>query len=1157
MTPPNRRPAPSTSPPKPPPPATCGSEKFGPTGTAEDFSRADEPNPPSYLSANRITLGSSLNSGAPAIAVGPHGEIYLAGGAIPSDAVQEYAPSGVLIRTFSGAETPGIGLSHNHGGFGGEISAVAVDPTSGDVLVSAHAEGHSNEGAIDEFDSSGHFLGQITETSPGQRLHNPEALALDSHGQLYVLDDTYGSGTAIIVLAAGVYLPDVSLAEATQRTPSAATLNGTVNPQSNLDPEEPPLTECRFEYVTEAAFKATGFSDLSSGGEAGCTPSAATIGIGEETVPVHASIGGLSPGTTYRYRLAAAIGGAKGGLNHTPSAAFTAPAPPSVEATFADNISSSFADLHATVDPLGAPTSYRFQYAPESDFQGESCEWVCSNVIQTPAGQLGEGGPTGSAPEAVLAHLGGLSPATSYRFRLLAESECEALEHPGHLCLTEGEAESFATLAPPATGLPDNRAYELLTPPVKPGDSDMFAFPETNLEYFNIDVGVPAESGDAFLLQTPAAFGPFPFAGQSAYAFHRDPARGEWTYTSLADPALGPQSYLGGVFDPATLSRVAFTNGVGSVASQAGSTLTSLLGEPGGPYSTLHADSPIHGFGAEADAGTHVVGASHDLSHVVLESQHHELCPGAEAQVATSHVLCEAVGGELKLLNANDEGKLLNTCGAVLGGYGGTEAHGSAHNAVSADGSRVFFTSPDPTIGNCGAGDPQLYLRSGGETVEVSAPEEGAESPAAARKYPTAYVGAAADGSRVFFLSEAWLTQNHPEAHDPELYSYDAETATLNRISAGEAGAPAATAGAQLHSVPAVSAQGNAVYFTAFGALAGAAKALPPTNVGRIEEAPVNLYRYDAETATTAFVATVDTVDYFGNTSCHTTLGDKEVALCVNASWYTTPDGRYLAFSSQRELTGYDTKGPCPQHNAGGGNGYCQEIYRYHYEPSTPSQGSILCASCDPSGAPPVSNAEFARSDPNEDSSGPVSAVSDVGTYVFFDTADPLVPSDTNHTLDVYEWEADGAGSCRAEAGCVSLISSGTDSAPSFLLGATPDGKNVFFGTHARLLPQDADTLGDIYDARVCEAQSPCLGVPASPTPQCEADSCSHPAEAPNEPTLATSVAKAHGNVHEEPAKPTCPKGRVRKAGKCVKKPKKHHKAKHKRAAKSNRRAGR
>ena len=215
-------------------------EKFGPTGTAEDFSRADEPNPPSYLSANRITLGSSLNSGAPAIAVGPHGEIYLAGGAIPSDAVQEYAPSGVLIRTFSGAETPGIGLSHNHGGFGGEISAVAVDPTSGDVLVSAHAEGHSNEGAIDEFDSSGHFLGQITEASPGQPLPNPEALALDSHGHLYVVNDTYGSGTAIIVLAAGVFVPDVSLAAATQRTPSAAILNGTRQPRILPHPEEPP-----------------------------------------------------------------------------------------------------------------------------------------------------------------------------------------------------------------------------------------------------------------------------------------------------------------------------------------------------------------------------------------------------------------------------------------------------------------------------------------------------------------------------------------------------------------------------------------------------------------------------------------------------------------------------------------------------------------------------------------------------------------------------------------------------------------------------------------------------------------------------------------------------------------------------------------------------
>ena len=34
----------------------------------------------------------------------------------------------------------------------------------------------------------------------------------------------------------------------------------------------------------------------------------------------------------------------------------------------------------------------------------------------------------------------------------------------------------------------------------------------------------------------------------------------------------------------------------------------------------------------------------------------------------------------------------------------------------------------------------------------------------------------------------------------------------------------------------------------------------------------------------------------------------------------------------------------------------------------------------------------------------------------------------------------------------------------------SPDGHNVFFGTHSRLVPADTDTKGDLYDARVCTA---------------------------------------------------------------------------------------
>jgi hypothetical protein len=112
----------------------------------------------------------------------------------------------------------------------------------------------------------------------------------------------------------------------------------------------------------------------------------------------------------------------------------------------------------------------------------------------------------------------------------------------------------------------------------------------------------------------------------------------------------------------------------------------------------------------------------------------------------------------------------------------------------------------------------------------------------------------------------------------------------------------------------------------------------------------------------------------------------------------------------------------------------------------------------------------------------PYRAMSDDGSDIFFDTAERLLPQDRNEVGDVYEWHQ----------GALDLVSAGSGDRPSIYMGATPDGKSAFFRTTLTLLPRDRDGGDlDFYAARVGG------GFPEGPAPaQCPEESCLPPLEA-------------------------------------------------------------
>jgi hypothetical protein len=125
--------------------------------------------------------------------------------------------------------------------------------------------------------------------------------------------------------------------------------------------------------------------------------------------------------------------------------------------------------------------------------------------------------------------------------------------------------------------------------------------------------------------------------------------------------------------------------------------------------------------------------------------------------------------------------------------------------------------------------------------------------------------------------------------------------------------------------------------------------------------------------------------------------------------------------------------------------------------------------------------------------------MSDDGSFVFFTTNAALVPSDSDNAPDVYEWHN----------GQVSLLSSGTSASNgTSFAGTDSTGANAFFATDDKLVPEDRDSISDIYDARIDG------GFEALVAPSCIGESCQgQPDSPPMFPSAGSISIQLSGNV--------------------------------------------
>jgi hypothetical protein len=398
--------------------------------------------------------------------------------------------------------------------------------------------------------------------------------------------------------------------------------------------------------------------------------------------------------------------------------------------------------------------------------------------------------------------------------------------------------------------------------------------------------------------------------------------------------------------------------------------------------------------------------------------------------------------------------------------------------------------------GDCDPEAQNLYLRSASALKLINL------LPGDAQSTPGAEIAAqsgavSTDGSRAYFTDDPGSGAN--------LYLREgAETKQVDEAQGGGGNFEAA------------SADGSVAYFTLGGSLY---RYLAQTGAASLIAAGVQgVLGASADGSVLYYLADADLYRWSQGTVSKI-ASSTPVAAAASSSDYpaavgtarVSADGDKLAFLSAAQLTGFDPKG-------------ATELYLYS------SGAGITCVSCNSTATKPLGSASIPGALANGASLRVYKprALSASGDRLFFDTKDALLSSDTNGGRDVYQWEAQGIGSCAKAGGCVDLISTGKAEDGASFIDASIDGSDVFFASDGALVAGD---VGGLYDARVGG------GFPVAPVPiPCVGDDCQPLPGEPEDPTPGTLLLAGGNELLPHPKPKKCKKGQVKKNGKCVKK---------------------
>ncbi len=433
--------------------------------------------------------------------------------------------------------------------------------------------------------------------------------------------------------------------------------------------------------------------------------------------------------------------------------------------------------LEAQINPEGKATLYHFEYGAE-DCSANPCA-----SIPVPDAQI----PSSTEAKTVEAEVKGLTPATTYHFRLLAKNpQGEKAESPDDTfttylppqvfgaCPNDALRKANPSFPPPeysSANLPDCRVYEQASP-VNKNAGDAMGF---------VPLVKASVNGDRIVFSSASGI-PGGEGSQEVPVYLATRNSEGWSTQGLL-----PSGDTGQI-----ASVLGWTPDISWVFNQ-----SIRLGEPN---KTIFMARPSSGAASKTvvdyttELQPEVAGTSDQAKETIFESKV-ALLPGAVSGKSNVY-LWQRGSEELSLAGTLNDGSAPSE-GAFAGSYNwvqGTKAENLAsggaaagyytrdQNVISGDGKALYFTA---------AGTGQLYLRKNptepqspldGEgdctdaalacTIQVSASRKtngkGPNNTDAAGTRPAAFLGASPDGSVAYFTSSEKLTNDANTGPEPE-----------------------------------------------------------------------------------------------------------------------------------------------------------------------------------------------------------------------------------------------------------------------------------------------------------------------------------------------------------------------------------------------------